>query len=103
MEFPGQIEVIDLRTLAPVDEDLLIARIRLHGKCLMLTEEPVTHSFLQSLAGKLTTHCFSSLDAPIQVMGALDLPAVPMNMGLEKAMLPSAQKVAERIDQLLND
>jgi len=103
MEFPGQIEIIDLRTLAPVDEDLLIARIRLHGKCLMLTEEQETHSFVQSLAGKLTVPCFASLDAPIQVMGSLDLPAVPMNMGLEKAMLPSAQKVAERIGRLLND
>ncbi len=103
MDFPGQVEIIDLRTLAPVDEDLLIARIRLHGKCLMLTEEQESHSFLQSLAGKLTPACFSSLDAPIQVMGALDLPAVPMNMGLEKAMLPSAQKVAERINRLLNE
>ena len=102
MEFPGQIEIIDLRTLAPIDTDLLIARIRLHGKCLMLTEEQETHSFVQSLAGKLTGPCFSSLDAPIEVMGALDLPAVPMNMGLEKAMLPNAQKVAERLAQLLN-
>ena len=103
MEFPGQVEIIDLRTLAPVDEDLLIARIRLHGKCLMLTEEQISHSFVQSLAGKLTEQCFSSLDAPIQVMGALDLPAVPMNMGLEKAMLPNAQKVAERMDRILSE
>lgn len=103
MEFPGQVEIIDLRTLAPVDEDLLIARIRLHGKCLMLTEEQISHSFVQSLAGKLTEQCFSSLDAPIQVMGALDLPAVPMNMGLEKAMLPNAQKVAERMGRILSE
>jgi 2-oxoisovalerate dehydrogenase E1 component len=103
MEFPGQVEIIDLRTLAPVDEDLLTARIRLHGKCLMLTEEQISHSFVQSLAGKLTEQCFSSLDAPIQVMGALDLPAVPMNMGLEKAMLPNAQKVAERMDRILSE
>ena len=103
MEFPGQVEIIDLRTLAPVDEDLLIARIRLHGKCLMLTEEQISHSFVQSFAGKLTEQCFSSLDAPIQVMGALDLPAVPMNMGLEKAMLPNAQKVAERMDRILSE
>jgi 2-oxoisovalerate dehydrogenase E1 component len=103
MEFPGQVEIIDLRTLAPVDEDLLTARLRVHGKCLMLTEEQQTHSFLQSLAGKLHVACFSSLDAPIQVMGSLDLPAVPMNMGLEKAMLPNAQKVAAQIRRLLND
>ena len=103
MEFPGQVEIIDLITLAPVDMDLMIARIRLHGKCLMLTEEQVSHSFVQSLAGNLTEQCFSSLDAPIQVMGALDLPAVPMNMGLEKAMLPNAQKVAERMDRILSE
>ena len=103
MEFPGQVEVIDLRTLCPIDLDLLIARIRLHGKCLILTEEAETHSFAQSLAGKLSMDCFVQLDAPIQVMGALDLPAVPMNMALEKAMLPNAEKVAARIDRLLND
>jgi 2-oxoisovalerate dehydrogenase E1 component len=103
MEFPGQVEIIDLRTLVPLDTDLLIARIRLHGKCLILTEEAETHSFAQSLAGKLSIDCFAQLDAPIQVMGALDLPAVPMNMALEKAMLPNAEKVAARIDRLLND
>lgn len=103
MDFPGQVEIIDLRTLAPVDLDLLIARIRVHGKCLILTEEQETHSFAQSLAGKLMVHCFASLDAPIQVMGALDLPAVPMNMVLEKAMLPTAEKVRERLGRLLND
>ena len=103
MDFPGQVEIIDLRTLAPVDLDLLIARIRVHGKCLILTEEQETHSFAQSLAGKLTVQCFASLDAPIQVMGALDLPAVPMNMTLEKAMLPTAEKVRERLGRLLND
>lgn len=103
MEFPGQVEIVDLRTLSPVDDDLLSARIRLHGKTLILTEEQQTHSFAQSLAGKLTMDCFAYLDAPIQVLGALDLPAVPMNMALEKAMLPNAEKVAARIDRLLND
>jgi 2-oxoisovalerate dehydrogenase E1 component len=42
------------------------------------------------------------LDAPVQTIGALDLPAVPMNMGLEAAMLPNADKVAERIRKLLS-
>ncbi len=103
MEFAGQVEIIDLRTLYPLDEDLLIARIRLHGKCLILTEEQQTHSYAQSIAGKLSAECFMQLDAPIQVLGALDLPAVPMNMGLEKAMLPNAEKVAVQIERLLND
>ena len=53
-------------------------------------------------SGRIAQNCFASLDAPVQTIGALDLPAVPMNMGLEAAMLPNADKVAEKIRCLLN-
>jgi 2-oxoisovalerate dehydrogenase E1 component len=102
-QFPGQIEIIDLRTLYPLDEDLIYSRVRQHGKILVLTEEQQRNSFAEALAGRISTHCFQSLDAPVQVMGALDLPAVPMNIKLEKAMLPNPEKVAERLNQLLNN
>ncbi|MCU0334809.1 MAG: thiamine pyrophosphate-dependent enzyme [Chitinophagaceae bacterium] len=98
---PGQVEVLDLRTLAPVDEAAMVAAVERHGKCLVLTEEQQSHSFAESLAGRLQQACFARLDAPIQVMGALDLPAVPINMALEKAMLPNADKVYERLTALL--
>jgi 2-oxoisovalerate dehydrogenase E1 component len=98
---PGQVEVLDLRTLAPVDEAAMIAAVERHGKCLVLTEEQQSHSFAESLAGRLQQQCFAHLDAPIQVMGALDLPAVPINLALEKAMLPNADKVHERLMALL--
>lgn len=102
-QFPGQIEIIDLRTLYPLDEDLIYSRVRQHGKVLVLTEEQQRNSFAEALAGRIATHCFQSLDAPVQVMGALDLPAVPMNIKLEQAMLPNPEKVAERLNQLLNN
>jgi 2-oxoisovalerate dehydrogenase E1 component len=101
-QFSGQIEIVDLRTLYPLDEDLVFSRVKQHGKVLVLTEEQQRNSFAEALAGRIATHCFQSLDAPVQVMGALDLPAVPMNLKLEQAMLPNSQKVANRISQLLN-
>ncbi|HEX3935029.1 MAG TPA: thiamine pyrophosphate-dependent enzyme [Puia sp.] len=100
--FPGQVEVIDLRTLFPLDEDLVYTTVRRHGKCLVLTEEQQTNSFAQALAWRISRHCFTSLDAPVEVLGALDLPAVPMNTGLENAMLPNPAKVAGIVEQLLN-
>lgn len=101
--FPGNIEIIDLRTLFPLDEDLVYTTVRRHGKCLVLTEEQQTNSFAQALAWRISRNCFTSLDAPVEVLGALDLPAVPMNTGLEHAMLPNPAKVATVLKQLLSN
>ncbi|RYY21820.1 MAG: tungsten formylmethanofuran dehydrogenase, partial [Chitinophagaceae bacterium] len=100
--FPGQVDIIDLRTLYPLDETMVFETVQKHGKCIVLTEEQAGNSFAQSLAGRISHQCFRYLDAPVEVIGALDLPAVPMNTALENAMLPNASKVAERIRQLLN-
>ena len=101
-QYAGQVEVIDIRTLYPLDEALIFATVKRHGKCLVLTEEQLRNSFCEALAGRISQQCFRYLDAPVQTMGALDLPAVPMNMLLEAAMLPNADKVAEKIGWLLN-
>jgi 2-oxoisovalerate dehydrogenase E1 component len=100
-KYPGQIEIIDLRTLFPLDEELIFSTVKKHGKCLVLTEEQQNNSFAEALAGRISKECFQFLDAPVQVLGALNLPAVPMNVILEKAMLPNAEKVGEEIDKLL--
>lgn len=98
---PGQVQVVDLRTLFPLDEALVYDTVRRHGKCLVLTEEQQNNSFAEALAGRISRNCWDSLDAVVEVMGALDLPAVPMNVGLEAAMLPNASKVAEALGRLL--
>ncbi|HMP91888.1 MAG TPA: thiamine pyrophosphate-dependent enzyme, partial [Phnomibacter sp.] len=98
---PGQIEIIDLRTLYPLDEALVYEAVKRHGKCLVLTEEQCLNSFAEALTGRIQQACFSWLDAPVQTVGALPLPAVPINLQLEKAMLPNAQKVAAALQQLL--
>ncbi len=100
-QYPGQVEVIDLRTIYPLDEELVYNTVKKHGKVMVLTEEQLRNSFCEALAGRIAQNCFQYLDAPVQTVGALDLPAVPMNMGLEAAMLPSADKVAARMGQLL--
>ncbi|ULQ53039.1 alpha-ketoacid dehydrogenase subunit alpha/beta [Flavihumibacter fluvii] len=99
---PGQVEVIDLRCLYPLDEQLVFETVKRHGKCLVLTEEQQNNSFAEALAGRIGYHCFKWLDAPVEVMGALNLPAVPMNMGLEAAMLPNADKLRIRLEALLD-
>jgi 2-oxoisovalerate dehydrogenase E1 component len=100
--FKGQIEILDLRTLFPLDEKLVYERVALHGKCLVLTEEQQNNSFAESLAARISKNCFRSLDAPVEVLGALNVPAIPMNMELEKAVLPNAEKLAERLRELLD-
>ncbi len=101
VNFSGQLEVIDLRTLFPLDEELIFATVKKHGKCLVLTEEQQNNSFAEALAGRISKECFKFLDAPVQVLGSLNLPAVPMNIHLEKAMLPDVAKVAGLISGLL--
>jgi 2-oxoisovalerate dehydrogenase E1 component len=100
-QFPGQVEVVDLRTLYPLDEELVFSAVKAHGKCLVLTEEQQNNSFAEALAGRISRSCFQWLDAPVEVMGALNVPAIPMNIYLEKAVLPNADKVAAAIGQLL--
>ncbi|RYY48153.1 MAG: tungsten formylmethanofuran dehydrogenase [Chitinophagaceae bacterium] len=100
--FPGQVEIIDLRTLFPLDEALIFSTVKKHGKCLVLTEEQQNNSFSEALAARISKACFTFLDGPVEVMGAMNLPAVPMNMLLENEMLPNAIKLEQRLKQLLH-
>lgn len=101
-KFEGKIEIIDLRTIAPIDEDTIFNSARNHGKIMVLTEEPVNNGFSQSIAARISEHCFEYLDAPVKVIGSENLPAIPLNSILEKTMLPNAQKVEIAIEKLLN-
>ena len=100
--FSGQVEVVDLRTLNPLDEEAIYASVKKHGKVLVLTEETVTHSFAEALAGRISANCFQYLDAPVKIMGSVNTPAIPLNENLEKAMLPNIEKIAGVMEELLN-
>jgi 2-oxoisovalerate dehydrogenase E1 component len=95
------VEILDLRTLNPLDWEGVQAAVRRHGKVLVLSEEPLLNSFAESLAGRIQSQCFFDLDAPVRTLGAASLPAIPLNVELEKQMLPSAEKVGVALNELL--
>jgi 2-oxoisovalerate dehydrogenase E1 component len=102
VDLPGQVEIIDLRTLYPLDETLVFETVKKHGKCLVLTEEQQNNSFAEALAARISKACFQWLDAPVEVLGALNVPAIPMNVYLEQAVLPDRTKVLAVIKALLS-
>ncbi len=100
--FPGQVEVVDLRTLNPLDEEMIFTSVKKHNKCIVLTEETINNSFAEALAGRISSECFQFLDAPVKIIGAVNTPAIPLSANLENEMLPSAEKVAKVMGELLD-
>ncbi len=100
-QYKGRIEILDLRTLFPLDEALIFETVKKHGRCLVVTEEAVNPSFAQSLAGRIQESCFEYLDAPVRTIGAVNMPAIPLNEVLERTMVPSIEKVGEALESLL--
>ncbi len=97
-----QIEVIDLRTLFPLDEETIMKSVKKTGKCLVVTEEPSNNSFARALSGKIQEECFQYLDAPVMTIGSENMPAIPLNSILEETMIPSTEKVKAKIKELLS-
>ncbi|WP_062052762.1 alpha-ketoacid dehydrogenase subunit alpha/beta [Aquimarina longa] len=95
------IEIVDLRTLYPLDEDTIMESVRKTKKCLVVTEEPSNNSFARALSGKIQEECFRSLDAPVMTIGSENMPAIPLNSTLEQTMIPSTEKVKAKIEELL--
>ena len=97
-----QVEILDLRTLEPLDWPAIEAAVARHGKVLVLTEEPLENSFAEALSGRIARRCFAQLDAPVAALGSQQTPAIPLNAGLERAYLPSAEKVRAALSALLS-
>jgi len=91
--------VLDLRSLAPLDREAVLAVARHTGKVLVVHEDSRTGGIGESLAAIIQEEAFEYLDAPVRVMGALDTP-VPYSPPLEEAFLPSEAQV-ERAARLL--
>ncbi len=101
-KFANRIEILDLRTLMPLDENAIMQAVKKHNRCLVVTEEPVNNSFAQSIAGMIAEKCFENLDAPVKVIGSENLPAIPLNSILEFTMIPNADKVELAISAVLS-
>lgn len=96
------VEIVDLRTLHPLDYDTIFASVNKCGKCLVVTEEPSENSFSRALQGRIQEECFQSLDGPVMIIGSENMPAIPLNSVLEQTMIPSVEKVKEKIIEILN-
>jgi 2-oxoisovalerate dehydrogenase E1 component beta subunit len=89
------VEIVDLRTLAPLDEDTILASIRKTSKVLLLHEDTMTGGIGGELAARIAQKAFEFLDGPIVRVTAPDTP-VPYSPPLEEAFLPNATKLAEQ-------
>ena len=90
------IEVIDLRTLLPLDEETIYASVKKTGKAIVLHEDCMTGGIGGELVARITEHCFQFLDAPVKRVASLDTP-VPFAAKLEEQFLPK-----ERLDEVMN-
>jgi 2-oxoisovalerate dehydrogenase E1 component len=99
--YEGQVEIIDLRSLSPFDEEAIQAAARKHSKIMMVTEESIEASFTLGLAGRIKRDCFEYLDAPIEIVGSVDTPAIPLNSILESTLLTNSEKVKAGIQKTL--
>jgi len=100
--FEGKVEIIDLRTLNPIDFDAINQAVRKHNKAILVTEESIEATFTLGLAGRIQRDNFEFLDAPVKIVGSVDTPAIPLNSTLETALLTNAEKVKVSLEELFN-
>lgn len=99
-EMHYDIDLIDLRSLVPLDKDAIIASVRKTSKVIVLTEDNLTGSVAADIAGLIGESCFEYLDAPVRRIGSLDTP-IPFEKGLENNYLPVI-KLKEIVKELLS-
>ncbi len=99
--FEGKVEILDLRTLNPLDTDKINEVVKTHGKVMLVTEESTEATFTLGLAGRIQRDNFKFLDAPISIVGSVDTPAIPLNSTLEAALLTNSEKVKTTLGDLL--
>ncbi len=92
-------DLIDLRTLAPLDTEAIYESVKRTGRVLVLHEDTLTGGIGGEIASLITENCFEYLDAPVMREGSLDTP-VPMNADLEQNFLPK-ERFKEKLMKLL--
>ncbi len=91
--------VVDLRTLAPLDVDLIVSSVKSTGKALVVHEATLTGGLGGEIAALISEQAFQYLDAPVRRIGSLDTP-VPFAPPLEEHVLPSTAKILQALREL---
>jgi 2-oxoisovalerate dehydrogenase E1 component len=94
-----QIEILDLRTLAPLDYEAITATTKKTGKVIVLTEDTLVGSVASEVAAWISENCFEHLDAPVMRCGSLETP-IPFNIELEKNFMASS-RLEEMVEKLM--
>ena len=94
------VEVVDLRTLSPLDKEAILTSVRKTSKCMIVHEDKRTMGLGAELSAIVSEEAFDSLDGPIVRVTAPDVPAIPFSPNLEKAWLVDQAKVVAAMEQL---
>jgi 2-oxoisovalerate dehydrogenase E1 component beta subunit len=94
------VEVVDLRTLLPVDKETILNSVRKTSKVLIVHEDNLTGGFGAELAAIIADEAFIYLDAPIKRLAGPDIPAVPFSHPLQDWFMPDATKIADALRDL---
>ena len=97
----ANIEVIDIRSLVPLDKEAIVASVRKTSRALVLHEDNLTAGFGAELSALITEHAFESLDAPVRRIASFDSP-VPFAPNLEREVLPGKALLRKAVEQLLD-
>ncbi|MBA4406660.1 tungsten formylmethanofuran dehydrogenase [bacterium] len=95
------VEIVDIRTIAPLDVDSIYRSVKKTGKAIVIHEDTITAGFGAEIAALITENCFESLDGPVRRIGALDAP-IPYHPKLEYTVLPTREKIYKSLKQLLD-
>jgi pyruvate/2-oxoglutarate/acetoin dehydrogenase E1 component len=95
-------EVVDLRTLAPLDADTIAASVEKTGRAIIVCEDCKTAGVSAEIMARVMEECFDFLNAPVRRVAAADAP-VPCSDVLEKAALPDAQKIVDAAVKLIGE
>ncbi len=96
-----EVEVVDLRTLVPLDEEAILTSVRSTGRCLIVHEDNMTGGYGGELAALVARSAFEHLDAPVERVAAPDIPT-PFAPALERAMIPTAATVQSALERILD-
>ena len=94
------VEVIDLRTLRPLDSGTILRSVEKTARLLVVHEDNLTGGFGAEVAAVVAQEGFDSLDAPVTRLAAPDVPAMPFNHPQEEAFLPNPEKIAAAMRRL---
>jgi len=94
------VEVVDLRTLYPVDRQTILASVRKTGKALIVHEDNLTGGYGAEIAATIAEAAFTDLDAPVRRLCGPDVPAVPFSHPMQEWFMPNPQKILQAIREL---